>query len=57
MITQNEEGSELEWICAWVPCAVYPKEREKERGRETGNTITTQNRYKEKKGYICMKNA
>ena len=35
----NENGSRLEQICAWVPCVVYLRERERER----------------KKGYVCMK--
>ena len=29
-MSQNEEGSETEWISAWVPCADYEKEREKQ---------------------------
>ena len=37
--TQNQEGSEPEWTYAlWVPCTVYPKERE----RKNQNTIATQ---------------
>ena len=43
----NDIREEEENDCALVPCAVYPRERE----RETGNIITTQNKYKElKKG-------
>ena len=33
-MSQNEEGSETEWIYALVPCTDYPKERERERERE-----------------------
>ena len=53
--TQNhEEGSKPEQICAiCMPCAVYPRERK--RGKEKPKHITTHNREKEKKGYICMK--
>ena len=36
-MSQNEEGSETEWYCTWVPCTVYlrERERERERGRQT----------------------
>ena len=31
---QNEEGSKMKRICAWVPCADYLRERKRERERE-----------------------
>ena len=33
-MSQNEEGSETEWICTWVPCADYEREREREREKQ-----------------------
>ena len=46
--TWNEKGSESNQIYAWVPYAIYLKERERERE----NIITKE--YKEKKKRVCM---
>ena len=29
-MSPNEEGSETEWICTWVPCADYDTQRERQ---------------------------
>ena len=49
-MSQNEEGSEIEWICAWVPCADYPRERE----RETNRKAPSQQIPKDRKEKVCM---
>ena len=45
---QNEEGSKMEWICAWVPYADYLKERKKEKERETSRKVPHNNNIKNK---------
>ena len=52
-MSQNEEGSETEWIYTWVPCTIYPRETGRETEKHNHNRVPT----KEKRGYICMKNA
>ena len=55
-MSQNEEGSEMEWICTWVPCADYERERERERERnKQKSTITKSTPKMKKKMYVCMK--
>ena len=54
-MSRNEEGSEMEWICSWVPYAIYEREREREREgkgekQKTQSKQSTNNR-KEK---VCM---
>ena len=57
-MSQNEEGSEMEWICTWVPCVDYERERERERERnKQKSTITKSTPKKGKKMYVCMKYA
>ena len=46
----NEEGSEMEHTCAWVPCTDYPRERERERERER-HTHTHTEEYQSIKKY------
>ena len=36
-MSRNEEGSKTKWICAWVPCAVYSREREGDKQKSTVN--------------------
>ena len=57
---QNEEGSETEWIHAWVSCADYLRERqryiyiyiyiEREREREREREINRYTKKREKNG-------
>jgi len=55
-IPWNVGGSRTKQICAWVPCADYSRERERE--RETSKKVPINNNIKGKKRmYVCMTNA
>ena len=50
-MSRNKDGFDTEWICAWVPCADYPREIEK--GRQTEKHY--HNRVpKDRKERVCM---
>ena len=52
---QNEEGFGMEWICAWVPCTDYPRERERERERSRKAPINRYIKRREKNGTYAWK--
>ena len=51
---QNVEGFEMEQICAWVPCADYPREREKHRETEKHHHNRVPKKKKVHMHEMCM---
>ena len=52
-MSQNEEGSETEWICTWVPCVDYEREREREREKQA-KKYHHKEYPKKRKENVCM---